>query len=215
VEDAKYYKSESAIGKLFRAINLPAVKTVERVSRLQRRQLRAEDEDSVVDRLEGLILADVTDEIYDAVYDRVTEFIGEPTVDDDYLPHASRLFDKYASQLRTISATQTLSYSRNAMLTEEEVVVGTIVAKSSQPRRRKDLMSKLREQTTQLVRAIRSELAGDDDTPLEAQLRRAWTCWRLSSSEKDTFGARSLGIIALGCIFDTIKAIENEEMHWL
>jgi RNA-dependent RNA polymerase len=58
------------------------------------------------------------------------------------------------------------------MLTEE-AVVGAIIQKSPQPRRRKDLISKLREQTD-LLRGIRKELAGDDDTPLEFSLERSW-----------------------------------------
>lgn len=58
----------------------------------------------------------------------------------------SELFDKYASQFESICSSNTVPYWQDAMLTEEHVTVGTIVARSSQPRCRKDLMSKVREQ---------------------------------------------------------------------
>jgi RNA-dependent RNA polymerase len=218
-----YYESQRAIGKLFREIKLPALEKVRRVWRHQRHHLRQEDtdEDSLVNRLERTAIADIVDDIDQAVCDRISQFI-RPEIDDDYMVHVSQLFDIYASSLRTICTSNALSFARDAMLTEEEAVIGTIVAKSSQPRRRKDMMSKLREQTSSLVKTIRHDLAGDEDHfagnenyARETALRHAWTCWRLTLMEKDTFGAQSLGFIALGMIFDTIKAIEDDEKRWL
>lgn len=86
-------------------------------------------------------------------------------------------------------------------------MIGTIVAKCSQPRRRNDVMAKLREQTNLLVAGIREELLGDEDDQLEDSLMRAWLAWELSSI--DAFGAQSFGWIALGGIFETIKDIEE------
>lgn len=185
------------------------------MSRRQRKNLREEGEDSLVDRMETLNLSRVTDEVDCVVKKRISEFIDPAAVDEFYLQHISELFDKYASQFGSVCSSNTASYSRDAMLTEEEVAVGTIVARSSQPRRRKDLMSKAREQTALLVKVIRTELAGDDNTTRLETLERAWTCWRVANAEKDTFGARTLGLIALGMMFDTMKAIEDEEMNWL
>ena len=89
--------------------------------------------------------------------------------------------------------------------------VGTIVAKCSQPRKRKDLMSQMREKTASLVNSVKEEIAGDDEVPSEESLFRAWYAYRLANLESDSFGARSFGWIGLGCIFDAIKEIEEEE----
>jgi hypothetical protein len=43
--------------------------------------------------------------------------------------------------------------------------VGAVVPKSSQARKRKDMMSKFRDHTDILVRGASEELAGDNDTP--------------------------------------------------
>jgi len=146
-----------------------------------------------------------------AVEDRVQFFIDTRPLDEDAINYASQLFNRYASELRTICTTHTLTYSRSSMLTEEEAVMGTIVAKCSQPRKRKDLMAKLREQTNLLVTAIREDLMGDEDLPLEDALTRAWVAWELSAVEKDAFGAKSFGWVALGGIFEVIKDIEERD----
>jgi len=108
-----------------------------------------------------------------------------------------------------ICAAHTISYHRDAMLTEEEVAVGTIVAKTSQPRYRRDMISKLREQTNLQVKGVRNELVSEEDG-FATRLRKAWALWRVTQEEREMMGARTLGLIALGVIFDTIKEIEEE-----
>jgi hypothetical protein len=98
------------------------------------------------------------------------------------------------------------------MLSEEEAVVGTIVAKCPQRRRRREAISQLREQTSYLVKSIRAELSGDDDTSQYEWLRNAWAAWKVSRHFKDRFGAHSYGWIALGEVFDAMKAIEQDAM---
>jgi RNA-dependent RNA polymerase len=53
------------------------------------------------------------------------------------------LFQSCVGQIHSACVAHTLSQSRNAMLTEQELLIGTIVAKSSQPRKRKDTMAKV------------------------------------------------------------------------
>ena len=96
-------------------------------------------------------------------------------------------------------------------LTKEEVVVGTIVAPCSQPRRRRDLMSQMRDQATTLVDGVRYELEGEEGTLPEQSLQRAWIAYRLAEMEGDAFGARSLAWIALGEIFEAVREIEEDE----
>ena len=97
---------------------------------------------------------------------------------------------------------------------EAEVVIGTIVAKTSQPRLRKEAMSQMRDQTTILAAELREGVSacdGDDEgtTNYLDSLRRAWTAYKLSTMRPQLFGSRSFGLIALGEIFDCIKRIDE------
>ena len=205
-----YYKSQRAIGRLFREIDLPALKTVKRRSRIQHRRLMRDDdsdEESLDEHFSNLDL--YTDTLYSTVEERVQEF-GIDT-DANISEDCRDIFGRYVSELRNICASHSLSYSKFTMLTEEEAIIGTIVAKSSQPRHRKDVMAKLRETTEHLVRGIREELDGDDDISHEEQLSLAWAAWKLSvvKLSHERFGAKSFGWIALGQIFEVIGTIEE------
>ncbi|RPD63037.1 RdRP-domain-containing protein [Lentinus tigrinus ALCF2SS1-6] len=207
-----YYESPRAIGKLFRAIDLPALGEVKRVARKQRRRMvDANGDEQLGDVLERFYGAedDEDDEIMAAVKKRVSDFVDVSDYDDDTLAAIWDLYNNYGFRLRSICSDYVLAPSHNAMLTEEEAVVGTIVAKCSQPRKRKDRMSQMREQTATLVGSIIAQLMGDEDTPHETQLQRAWTAYRLADVEGDVFGARSFGWLALNSIFDVINDIEE------
>ena len=68
--------------------------------------------------------------------------------DDEVAKHLYTLFNKYGQELLDIS--QTYSLSSRTWLTEEEIVGGTIVQKASQPRKRKDLMAKMRSHSSEV-----------------------------------------------------------------
>lgn len=208
-KNANWYQSQRAIGRLFRAIELPALDIVQRVSRAQRKKLHEEEDedDRLLVQFGRMSLRD-DDQVDVAVYGRITEFIDED-VNPDYRARAFVLFDMYTAELKTICASHTISYRRDAMLTEEEVVVGTIVAKTSQPRSRRDMISKLRDQTSLQVKGVRNELVSEEDG-FETKLSKAWALWRVTQDEREVMGARTLGLIALGLIFDTIREFEEE-----
>lgn len=214
-DNKRYYKSQKAIGRLYRAIDLPAVETIRRVQRSQRRSLveglgQATMDDILQEFADDDIYAD-EDAVHLAIVDRVTGFIPLGRHEEHLIAEVWEVYISYVSQLQTICADHTLSRERGAMLTEEEAIIGTIVAKCSQPRRRKDLMSKMREQTTTLVDAVRFDISGEEGTLPEKSMERAWIAYRLASMEDETFGAKSFGWIAMGEIFDAIRIIEESE----
>jgi len=206
-KSADYYESQRAIGRLFREIKLPALDIVRRVNRTQRERMHEDDDDHLVAQFGRVSLRD-DDQVDVAVRGRVTDFI-DADVDPDHRIRAFALFERYTAELKTICASHTISYHRDAMLTEEEVAVGTIVAKTSQPRHRRDVISKLRDQTNLQVKGVRNELISEEDGFL-TKLAKAWALWRVTQEERDLVGARTLGLIALGVIFDTIKDFEEE-----
>jgi RNA-dependent RNA polymerase len=209
-----FYESTKAIGKLFRSIELPSMGTAKRAARKQERLLHEGHEFTVEEILAAFHLDDTNTEediVRTAVEERVRGFIETRPLDEETINYVSHLFNRYASELRMICATHTLSHARSAMLTEEEAMIGTIVAKCSQPRKRKDLMAKLREQTNLLVTSIREDLVGDEDLTLEDGLMRAWVAWELSAVERDAFGGKTFGWVALGGIFEVIKDIGDRD----
>ena len=68
--------------------------------------------------------------------------------DEEAARHFYTLFNAYSQGLSDIS--QTYSLSSRRWLTEEEIVGGTIVQKTSQPRKRKDLMAKMRSHSSEV-----------------------------------------------------------------
>ncbi|KAK7034082.1 hypothetical protein VNI00_012513 [Paramarasmius palmivorus] len=97
--------------------------------------------------------------------------------DDDEIP---RLFCRYRDELRYICATHTLSNTPGVTLLEAEVVMGTILAKCSQKRWRKDRIWRMRNHAGTLVNEVRRVLSSSSSvsattsfdspsTPLEDQ----------------------------------------------
>ena len=209
-----FYKSQKAIGQLFRAINLPDLQTRSRAAeRRSRQHVRDDEAEADLDEVFAALCMDDSQDnpLESAVEDRVTEFIPlEP--DSASVRVAIESLGRYSIELQGICACNAIQRRKDAMLSEEEAVIGTIVAKCPQRRRRKDAIAQLREQTKYLVKWVRDELSGDDDTSQYDWLKTAWAAWKVSRHLKDRFGAHSYGWIALGEIFDAMKAIEQDTM---
>jgi RNA-dependent RNA polymerase len=208
-----YYESQKAIGRLFRAIDLPEVQTRNSTTRRQRQHIRDDAPETDLDEVfAALCIGDRReDPLESAVKRRVAKFI-------DVEPHSQFVtlvvesLGRYSIALQGICVCNAIQRHKTAILSEEEAVVGTIVAKCSQRRRRKDAISQLREQTSYLVKSVREELSGDDESSQHDWLATAWTAWKVSRHLKDSFGAHSYGWIALSEVFDAMKAVEQEEM---
>ena len=204
-KSADYYESQKAIGRLYRAIELPALDIVQKVGRTQRKKMREKGDDSATHS--GRMSVRDDDQVDVAVCDRVSGFM-DADVGDDHRIRAFNLFQRYTARLKMICISHTISYRRGAMLTEEEAVASTIVARTSQPRHRSEMISKLRDQTDLQVKDVRNELISEEDG-FEIKLAKAWALWRVTQEERESMGARTLGLIALGVIFDTIKEFEE------
>jgi len=204
LDSARYYESKSALGRLFRAVELPAVRTtVDNGAGHRRRGWRNRPRHC---EQASEITADR--QIIEEIDLLVDNCLGSQS----WTSHGSRaiieqVYDRYVSELNAICRTHTLSHSSSSKLSEEEAFMGTITSKTSQPRKRKDLTSRLREQTDVLVRGVKEELDGDDDTPPEEVLERAWLAWIHAISKGIAFGAQSFSWIALHCIFEAAREL--------
>ncbi|KAJ7785996.1 RNA-directed RNA polymerase 2 [Mycena metata] len=213
-----FYKSDRAIGKLFRAINLPDVQRAATLSQFERRmiregRMRPPQVDDLAETLDGLDLDD--DPMVLAIQANVARFIRTTARPPEIVEYIAQIFNRYASELQGICVAHTLSHGKTALLSEEEAVVGTIVAKTSQPRKRADLIASLRDKSDILVRGVKEELLGDDDVGWNECLQRAWLSFELAvelaGGEQKSFGALSFIWIALGAIFDAVKELEDEQ----
>ncbi|KAI0316865.1 RNA dependent RNA polymerase-domain-containing protein [Amylostereum chailletii] len=219
INTATHYESQRWIGRLFRAVDLPFVDLKEEATRQRERLRKAHRirQRDLVDAMREATLSDAGtgldaefDPVHIAIETRVSEYI-----DVEYVPAAAerealaQVYNRYVSELQSICAANTISHRRAAMLTEEEALVGTIVERTSVPRKRKEKVAKLREMTEHLVRGVREELAGGEEDGWEAALRRAWMAWKLAVKEEGAFGAKSFGWVAIGAIFEAVKEIEE------
>ncbi|TFY54171.1 hypothetical protein EVJ58_g9015 [Rhodofomes roseus] len=209
----QYYQSNSALGRLFRAIDLPA---------LEERSTETSHFDSPeIDEENGITLADVLADVRTKPFTHrallppvVAEVrrhlpVGRDDFDESLASKCWNLFTVYASRLRGTCASHTVSASRSAMLSEEEVVIGTISAKSAQARKRSDMIEKVREQTATLVNGISAELSGGGHLDAATRLEQAWMAYRVSCTLSGWFGGQSFGWIALGEVFDAIRELNE------
>ena len=123
------------------------------------------------------------------------------------------LFRRYVDELRYICMTHALSDAPEVRLSEEEVVVGTILAQCSQTRWRSDRTYRMRLHASVLVQDVQEKLLRRRNNPepsrgeLKYGLSQAWLSWDFASRNRQHFGARSFGLIALGVILDVLDRL--------
>ena len=209
--DVDYYPSQRAIGKLYRDIDTSDS------------SLDFMFEDFGLGAFIGLsgghadtMMPVESDPLWRAVKSEVEKLTNDLTISDDALRNSvDGIFHTFRDQLRCICSTYTLSNKRRSRLTESEAFIGTIIARTSQRKKRMDLISKLREHTSQLVTDVKYELAGGDanNIPRLDRLRMAWAAWQLSIGEinRREFGASSFFWVSLSSLFDSIKLLKDED----
>ena len=126
------------------------------------------------------------------------------------------LFKYYQEEMQIISVTHTLNMDPAARLSEEEIVVGTIMGSYSNHRMRQDRIQRLKAHTEALVKDVGFLLVGpvnedpqapDFDVP---KLKKAWEAWMYGACNARQFGANSFALISLSILFDLIEKIEEK-----
>ncbi|KAG6851310.1 hypothetical protein H0H93_011746, partial [Arthromyces matolae] len=178
-----YYESSRALGVLYRSIVLDD---------FQPEPVSSTDDPH----------APLTDPISMRLKDALKHHLTRCSRVNDLPP----MFQRYVNELRYICATHVLSNTPGSRITEAEVVTGTILAKCSQKRWRKDRIYRMRLHASTLVRDVQRQLIEDLREASHQQLMEglsfAWAAWEYSQQRIHTFGADSFGLIALGVIFD-------------
>ncbi|KAG9018984.1 hypothetical protein FRB90_007564 [Tulasnella sp. 427] len=189
------YVSQRAVGKLFRMIDTSILERLSSCSARQTGKIDRRSQASQEPLHKALLLA----------LEKYIDVKQSPA--PEVALGATALFHAFTTELRYISASHSLT---ELPLTEEEILVGTIAAKTHQPRKRQALTARMRSQTEELVKRIRSAILGNnEDEHLEHALLRGCVAWHVSTTREEEFGATSFGFIALGAVFETMGAIDE------
>ena len=196
--ETDYYRSDRALGLLYRSIELDEPQPVLPVPPVQ----------------------PLSDPITLTLLESVQSHLGDSAFLENHLIEIQleKLFQRYTDELRYICATHTLSVTPGIRLLETEVVIGTILAKCSQKTWRSDRIYRMRLHASKLVEDIQRNLIESlgDAVPvykLIAGLQLAWSAWGFSLSRRADFGANSFGLIALGTVIDCLDELEKRELE--
>lgn len=138
------------ITRLARAVKLPALALVQNM-RQQREETLVDSKQRSICELTVALNADGPKASHFSNIPRLVEQhirtelpeIPLPPVEQHEVQNVWDLLQSFSSQVHHACSAYTLFQTREAMLLEQEILIGTIVAKSSQPRKRQDLMAKV------------------------------------------------------------------------
>ncbi|TCD64916.1 hypothetical protein EIP91_003452 [Steccherinum ochraceum] len=164
---------------------------------------------------------DLSDSISEALKPYISKHLGLgdwANRDGDVLEMGS-LFRGYTNELSSTCLAHSLSESPDSRLSEEEVVIGTILAHDAQARRRSDLTYRMRLHSGMLVRSVKMKLyqGQHSDQPLDQGAARyglslAWRAWEFGMRNREKFGANSFALIALGSILELLELFGDFEV---
>jgi RNA-dependent RNA polymerase len=194
--EVDYYESDRALGHLFRNIDLHELdEPLESLSGTDSEET-APLEDMISRTIAPFILQtlNIADEAFGAENTKTEE-----------------LYARFVVEMRYVCMTHTLLDTPDVRLTEEEVVLGTILAKSTQPRLRSDRGIRMRYHAETLVREIRVQIAPTGDQPTDEEyrdgLRNAWATWSWAQHHREKEFIESFSLITLGVILDCLKQL--------
>lgn len=217
-QGGKYYKSQTALGKLTRAIDLKAHEpvTVSKNRRGRMMQTAAGRIENITEEFSSLCTNDSAISLICSALDPLVKNYSNPRepVDDLMAERIERCFKIFSKELGVIALKSSLTNRLYKPITEEELIVGTITQKTSQQHLRKEKIAKMKESTEFAARRVRDLLEGDEERPPGDYLKFAWAAWNMALVEmrKGTFGAKSFWWLTLGIVFDAIKKNEEAEV---
>jgi RNA-dependent RNA polymerase len=187
-----YYESDRALGRMYRSITLDDLEA----ATLGNQSTHSPAQNPISQKLMSRVVQ------YLRPYDL------KP---DEKSDNVANIFQRYVDELQYICETHTLSDAPGLRLLETEVVAGTILAKCTQKRWRKERKYTMRHHASTLVRDIQKELVENMGSPSQEQLvdglTNAWQAWDLSLHRSNEFGGGSFGLIALDVVFECLERL--------
>ncbi|OCB86696.1 hypothetical protein A7U60_g6154 [Sanghuangporus baumii] len=198
-----FYRSERAVGEIFRR--------VEKVASCA----------DLDDRGESSYLQVSEHPVYKALKSTVDAKLRDSCVRQTTEEEVRIIFRHYYNELQYICATHTLTDHVDSKLKEEEVVIGTILARCSRHRWRTERIYRMRVHASNLVKEIREQFIPEKlQTMTKVQatqaLEVAWTSWKLitdklttADARRNPFGLNSFSIIALNAVLECLEYLNN------
>ncbi|KAL5640970.1 hypothetical protein ACGC1H_001445 [Rhizoctonia solani] len=195
------YKSSRALGQLYRDIQLDE-------DQLQTAGTHPGVEFGL-DMDMGLVARPLERSQYDLITHRLRESLARHIHVDQVPPEqfveAAGLVGEYINELTRICNDYALT--PRSILSEEEVVAGTILERTSQRRKRQDRISEMRTASGVLVQNVRDVLRGSDSDSLQDWASRSWAAYQVARVNTDRFGKKSFALLALGNAFEAADAM--------
>ncbi|CUA73902.1 hypothetical protein RSOLAG22IIIB_01423 [Rhizoctonia solani] len=201
------YPSQRALGQLYRAIRLSEEKLSHQGTHPTTRF--GTDLDAKVHA--HPLPRGRYDHISNYLRNSLARYIHVDNVPDQYFVESVSLLEEYVGELTRICNTYALT--SRSIISEEEVVAGTILELTSQRRRRQDMISEMRTASSALVANVRDVLRGaeTDDSDLEDWMVRSWAAYQVARAS-DEFGRKSFGLLALGNAFEAIESVAQRDL---
>ncbi|KAG8991145.1 hypothetical protein FRB95_011906 [Tulasnella sp. JGI-2019a] len=198
-----YYQSERALGILYRAVDVTAD------------ELRC-----------TAVLPEPAKSTQDVVRSALGSLIGPHKITfssaDPRLISTSKLawlLKYFCGQLDYIRVINALSTEPGNSLSEAEVFIDSIAGKTNHPRRRKELVVRMKSMSGELVREVRNRLMGKEEglEHTKLWLLNAWNAWNVSQKEefREMQGSASFGWTALGCALEALSKLEDKYNYQL
>ncbi|CEL58060.1 hypothetical protein RSOLAG1IB_02805 [Rhizoctonia solani AG-1 IB] len=201
------YPSQRALGQLYRAIRLSEEKLSHQGTHPTTRFGTNLDP-----RIHGHPLPrDKFDPIAHYLRNSLARYIHVDNVPPNYFIESIELLEEYVGELTRICNTYALT--PRSIISEEEVVAGTILELTSQRRRRRDMISEMRTASSALVANVRDVLRGMEmgESDLEDWMVRSWAAYQVSMLS-DEFGRKSFGLLALGNAFEAMESMAQRDL---
>ena len=196
-----YYMSDRALGHLFRNVRLHDPKELVEGFSIGHSEETAPLQDAITCAIEPLIRPTLK------TMHNNEEYPSDESYADD--GHVEQLHAQYVREMRFICVTHTLVDAPDVRLTEEEVVLGTILANCTQARWRSNRSYRMKQHTRDLVGSIRSQIIRCEGPPTEEQLRAAlphvWAAWCWAQHHRDREYIESFALLVLGIMFDSLR----------
>ncbi|KAG6376280.1 hypothetical protein JVT61DRAFT_2258 [Boletus reticuloceps] len=197
-QTSDYYKSDRALGHLFRNIVLEDMSNTP-----SSHQGNAEEQP-----------------ISKVLWSHVRRHLSTSTRDQTRMAWIDSLYMTYREELTYTASTYSLSQVGGSKLCEEELVIGTILGKCTQRRYRSDRLYAMRENVGFLVQETKGQLVGRleeiPENALKERLAVAWDVWLFSLDKaaqclppEDSFGLESFGLLGLGLVLECLERLRS------
>ena len=201
-----YYVSDRALGHLFRNIELrDPSEPIEGFSTKMSEETTPL-EDAIACAVEPLILRALN-----TTHDKDDNDAAAADRSRADYRHAKQLHEHYAREMQFICTTHTLVDMPDVRLTEEEVVLGVILANCTQSRWRMDRSHRMKLHSGDLVGDIYEQITRFDGPQTEGQLRsalaRAWDAWCWAQDHRDRDFIESFSLVVLGIVLDCLRRL--------